>query len=101
MYSVSPTEALRVHVFICVTESIAGAEFNRIKRKLRQSKQRENLCWHSAATRWPVNANFNNSLIIGVSAPLDHSALCEQARQRRRRASEIGILSTEILMKYE
>ena len=76
-------------VFICVTESIAGAEFNRMKRKLRQSKQGENLRWHSAATRWPVNANFNNSLIIGVRAPLDHFALCEQqARQRGEKTEE-------------
>lgn len=72
-----------------------------MKRKLRQSKQGEHLCWHSAATRWPVNADFNNSLIIGVRAPLDHFALCEHARQRRRRGSEIWILSTETLMKYE
>lgn len=74
-----------MYVFVCLTESITRAEFNRMKRKLRQSKQRENLCWHSAATRWPVNANFNNSLIIGVRAPLDHFALCEQARQKRER----------------
>lgn len=89
--------------FICVTESIARAGFNRMWRKLRQSKHRENLCWHSAATRWPVNANFNNSLIIGVRAPLDHFALCEQATRRREpsRASEIGVLNTEILMKCE
>lgn len=51
---------------------IARAEFNRMKRNLTQSTQREILCWHSAATRWPVNANFNNSLIIVVSSPLDH-----------------------------
>lgn len=95
---------MQVCVFICVTESIARAQFNRMKGKLRRSKQRENLCWHSAATRWPVNANFNNSLITGVRAPLDHFALCEQARQRRQRgrgSSEIWILSTKILMKYE
>lgn len=52
-----------------------------MKRKLRQSKPSVNLCWHSAATRWPVNANFNNSLIIGVGAPLDHFALCVQKRE--------------------
>lgn len=75
-----------------------------MKRKLRRSKPREDLCWHSAATRWPVNANFNNSLIIGARAPLDHFALCEQARQRterRRRVGEIGMLRTKIFMKYE
>ena len=109
LYSVSTAEAWWVCVCVCVCLSVRLSQSQERsliewRGKLRQSKQRENLCWHSAATRWPVNANFNNSLIIGVRAPLDHFALREQARQRRegrRRASEIGILSTEILMKYE
>ena len=86
-------------VFICVIEPSARAEFNRMKRKLMRSKQRENLRWHSAATRWPVNANFNNSLIIGVRAPLDHflrRVSKQDGEERGRRSREIGILSNKI-----
>lgn len=36
----------------------------------------------AAAIRWSINANFNNSLIIGVRPSLDHSALSEQATLR-------------------
>lgn len=73
-------------VYVCARTCVCvypcdSVKFNRMKRKLRQSKQGENLCWHSAATRWPVNANFNNSLIVGVRALLDHFVLCEQARR--------------------
>lgn len=73
------------------------AEFNGIKSDLRRSKQGENLRWHSAEARWPVGANFNNSLIIGVGAPLDHF-VSKQARQKRAEAAE---RSYETLMQCD
>lgn len=66
-------------LFFCVSEHITEAELKvAMKRQLQQSKQKENLCWHAAATRRPVNANFNKTLIIGVRALLNHFVLCVQ-----------------------
>lgn len=89
-------------VFSYVTESIIRAAFNGVERQLKQSKEKENLCCHLVPTRWPVNADFNNTLIIGVRASLAHFVLCEQERHRGvRQLNVVRILCTKILIKYE
>lgn len=64
-----PVRSLAVCIYF-YNKSITTTGFNTMSRDVKQSRQKEIICWHSTETGWPVNANSSNSLVIGTGALL-------------------------------